>query len=173
MMRLSLLAFLLLVSLTGAAQRPSPAPDWKPLDFLVGDWIGKGGGGPDQGSGNFSFHFDLEKHVLVRRNVADYPAANDRPAYHHEDLMVIYREDRSRDLLADYFDTEGHVIRYQVQPNEPSNTAVFISDASTNSPRFRLTYKKVAEGLQGTFEIAPPGKPEEFKLYLQWTAVAK
>lgn len=170
-MRLCLLPLLLVISVAGRAQQPSPAPDWKPLDFLVGDWIGKGGGGPGQGSGNFSFHFDLDEHVLVRRNLANYPAANGRAAYHHEDLMVVYPDDETKKLVADYFDTEGHVIRYRVQ-DAPSG-AIFLSEAAANGPRFRLTYKKTTGGLEGTFEIAPPGKPEEFKLYLKWTAIPK
>lgn len=169
-MRLCLLSLLLLVSLAGRAQQSSHAPDWKPFDFLVGDWVANGGGGPGQGSGNFSFHFDLEKHVLVRKNTANYPAANGRPAYHHEDLMIIHPTDETNDFSADYFDTEGHVIRYRVQPNAPSGTVIFMSEPAVNSPRFRLGYKKIASGLEGNFEIASPGKPEDFKLYLQWTA---
>lgn len=165
-----LLLFLLLVPAAGRAQQPSSAPDWKPLDFLVGDWVAKGGGGPGQGSGNFSFHFDLDNHVLVRKNTANYPAANGRPAYHHADLMIIHPEDQTNDFSADYFDTEGHIIRYRVQPNAPSGTAIFVSEPAANSPRFRLTYKRIASGLEGSFEIAAPGKPEDFKPYLQWTA---
>jgi hypothetical protein len=172
-MRSCLLSFLLLVCVYSVAQQPSPAPDWKSLDFLIGDWIGTGGGGPGQGSGSFSFHFDLAKQVVLRRNSADYPATNRRAAYHHEDLMVIHSDDRSDNFSADYYDTEGHVIRYRVQPGAPSGTAIFLSEVVGNAPRFRLTYKKIATGLEGSFEIAPPGKPEEFKPYLKWAAVPK
>ena len=37
--------------------------------------------------------------------------------------------------------------------------------------RFRLTYTRSSSTtLRGTFEIAPPGKPDAFALYLSWTA---
>jgi hypothetical protein len=47
--------------------------------------------------------------------------------------------------------------------------AVFSSDPTGGGPRFRLSYKLQADGgLDGEFEIAPPGAPDAFKSYLTW-----
>jgi hypothetical protein len=81
--------------------------------------------------------------------------------------MVIYPQGPA--LRADYYDSEGHVIRYAVQAD--SGGAVFLSDAVAGLPRFRLTYALVADStLTGRFEIASPDKPEEFQPYLAWSA---
>jgi len=150
------------------AQSPS---NWDRWQFLIGDWVGEGGGEPGQGGGAFSFHPDLEGRVLVRKNRADYPATKDRPAYHHEDLMVIYPEGST--ARAVYFDNEGHVIHYATEfPGE--GTVVFVSDARSAEPRFRLTYTKLGPDKAGIrFEIAPPGKPAAFARYIEATAHRK
>jgi hypothetical protein len=60
------------------------------------------------------------------------------------------------------------VIRYSVGAPAPGES-VFVSDASTSEPRYRLTYKLDPSGvLKGEFAIAPPGQPEAFKTYLTW-----
>ena len=136
----------------------------KALEWLQGEWTGEGGGDPGQGKGGFSFRLDLDRHVLVRKNFSDYPATKDRPAAHHEDLMIVH-PDAGGKLAAIYFDNEGHVIRYQVTASERS--ATFLSDALAATPRYRLTYTMTAsDTVNIRFEIAPPGKPEEFKTYL-------
>ena len=93
----------LLLPLLGILFLTVPAPDnraeardpWSAWKFLVGEWVGEGGGHPGQGTGSFSFTFDLQNRVLVRRNQADYPFNKDRPSYRYEDLIVIYLEPES------------------------------------------------------------------------------
>ncbi len=154
---------------------PAPAPPqvpaadpWEALQFLVGNWEGEGSGEPGHGRGSFSFRFDLEKHVLVRRNRADYPATKDRAAYSHEDLMVIYPEGVPSEFRAIYFDNEGHVIHYTTAISPDRKMVQFLSPPAPGAPRFRLTYIKLDEkSLRIQFEIAPPGKPEAFSTYLE------
>lgn len=101
--------------------------------------------------------------MIVRANHAEYPAAKDRPAYVHDDLMIIYRESEIGPFQAIFFDNEGHVIRYVVEvfPNEKA--IEFLSEASPSGPRFRLTYTKTGpDSLVLKLEMAPPGKPEAF-----------
>jgi hypothetical protein len=145
------------------------------LSFLLGEWEGRGGGGPGQGSGWFSFSPDLQQKVVVRRNHSDYPAAEGRAAYSHDDLMVIYTLAAGRPLQAIYFDSENHVIRYQVRLDAAASpgrqAAVFLSDAAPPSPRFRLTYQMTGpDALDLTFEIAPPDKPDAFARYITASA---
>jgi hypothetical protein len=151
------------------AQNPGGDP-FHALRFLMGEWIADGPAAA--GIGSFEFTPDVQGNVLVRRNHAEYPAANGRPAANHDDLMVIYHEGMPATVRAIYFDNEGHVIRYAVDAGAP-DAVTFISEAGPR-PRYRLSYKKLPDGrLGGRFEISPPGKPEEFKTYLEWTAKRK
>ena len=72
-------------------------------------------------------------------------------------LELVYYPQRQRKLRADYWDSEGHVIRYEVQ-STAAKRLVLLSEARTGAPRFRLTYVWPQPGtLELTFEIAPPG----------------
>jgi len=146
------------------AQAPTPPADpLAPVRFLVGEWQGDGDGRPGQSSGAATFSFELQGKILVRRSHADYPAANGRPASHHEDLMTLFVE--SGQLNALFLDNEGHVIRYLVTSVPEGVT--FTSEPG-QGPRFRLTYLRKSETLATLrFEIAPPGKPEAFSTYLE------
>ncbi len=156
-----------------SAQESKDLDAWASWQFLVGEWAGEGGGEPGRGTGAFSFHFDLQGKVLVRRNRADYLATKDRPAYSHEDLMVVYMEPGGA-ARAIYFDNEGHVIHYTAAFSEEDRSLTFLSGALPAAPRFRLTYtKKDKDGLAIKFEIAPPGKPDAFSIYLQADARRK
>jgi hypothetical protein len=164
------------------APRPVPAPAPAPLRavdavqpgpwdawlFLAGDWTGSGSGSPGQGSGKFSFKFDLGGKVLIRHNVADYPATKERPAFRHEDLMTIYPDPAGSGMKADYFDNEGHVIHYSATAE--GGHWIFLSDPAPG-PRFRLTYSKLTgSSLEIKFEIAGPQPDAPFKTYITATA---
>jgi hypothetical protein len=141
---------------------------WGPVEYLVGDWTGEGGGGPGQGSGSFSFKPDLQGKILVRKNRAEYPATKERAAFVHDDLMVVYRDAPEAGLYAIYFDSEGHTIRYEVQAPPDGGEVVFVSGAEPSAPRYRLTYTRVEQNrLKIKFEIAPPGKSEQFTTYIE------
>jgi hypothetical protein len=149
------------------AQARSTITPIAPLRFLVGTWDSAGGGAPGQANGTATFAPGLQDRVLIRTSFAEYPAAGDRPASRHDDLMVIYAVN-DKDLRADYYDSEGHVIRYAVR-SPGAGRASFLSDALPDAPRYRLTYDLRADGvLAGSFEVAPPGQPGAFTSYLTW-----
>jgi hypothetical protein len=160
-----LLAAALLVPTGAAAQQPSDP--LAAVSFLVGDW--RAVDTPAGERGAFSFRRDLQNHVLVRVNEAVYAATPSKPASRHDDLMVVYAEDGV--LKADYFDSEGHVIRYTAR-TEP-NRVVFVSAPDPRGPRYRLTYARAGDVLNGSFELAAPDAPETFKPYLAWKARPK
>ncbi len=149
---------------------PAAAAGLEDLKPLLGHWEGSGGGAPGPSAGATDFTLGLQGRVIVRNNFAEYPAANGKPASRHDDLMVIYAAGPG--LRADYWDNEGHVIRYAVAA-EPGGSFAFTSDAAAGSPRFRLTYAVAGDRMQGRFEMAPPDKPEAFAKYLEWTAARK
>jgi hypothetical protein len=149
------------------------ASSWHAWQFLLGEWVGEGGGSPGEGAGTFSFSTDLQGRVLVRRGHTDFPPTQNRPAFSHDDLMVLYR-DEANPVRAMYFDNEGHVIRYATAFSGDSNSVIFLSDTIPGAPRFRLTYAKRGEGLvEVRFDIAPPGTPDAFRQYLKATARRK
>src|SRR5262249_15309755 len=90
---------------------PPLAKELEALRFLLGDWRGEGGGQPGQAAGDFSFTPTLQGRVVVLKSFADYPATADKPAYRHDDLMVLYAGEAGG-LRADYYDNEGHLIHY-------------------------------------------------------------
>jgi hypothetical protein len=139
-----------------------------PLKFLLGRWEAVSSGKHGEASaGSATFSRNLQERVITRTSYAEYPAGNSRPAFRHEDLMVIYVDIDSL-VKADYYDNEGHVIRYHVRTPSDSE-AVFVSTMVSGSPTYRLTYRMTAvDQVSGTFEFAPPGKPDAFTAYMSW-----
>jgi hypothetical protein len=136
---------------------------WKKLDFLFGEWTGSAAekdtplGG---GHGSFSFEPELNRKIIVRHNHAGYDSGTQ-----HDDLMVIYLDAPNETPRAIYFDTEGHVIRYNLAFPSAARV-VFETDAAQPGPRYRLTYWTEGESLNGRFEVAAPAG--EYKTYLNW-----
>jgi hypothetical protein len=148
-------------------------PDWFAFQFLVGEWVGQGGGAPGQGGGSLVFEFDLQGQVLLRKNHVEFPPAQGQPAFAHDDLTVIYTLP-SGGKQAVYFDNEGHVIHYTVGMTEDGTMITFVSEPLPSSPRFRTTYiKGKDETMTIRFEIAPPDQPDGFTIYTEGTATRK
>jgi hypothetical protein len=143
------------------------AEDWGPVRFLIGTWKGEGGGQPGQGSGGFSFTPDLLGAVLIRKNYAEYPPADRKPGFRHEDLMVVYRDASSKQLRATYYDSEGHVIAYGIKA--AGQEVLFVSEGAPDTTRYRLTYTSAgSDRLKLKFKIAPPGN--DFATYIEASA---
>jgi hypothetical protein len=172
MRRLTLLylGFYLLPALANAQQ--AKAPDvWGPWRFLVGEWTAAASGEPGQGKGMFSFAVELQGKILVRRGRTDFPATSARPAFSHEDLLIVYAESGAAPNRAIYFDNEGHVIQYRTTFDAQGKVLTFLSESSPQAPRQRLTYTQNADGtLKVTFALAPPGKPEAFVTHVEGVA---
>lgn len=167
-------ATLVLLLNFGVTQESSTKISLDELRFLIGEWEGGGEGEPGTGKGMFSFEFDLQNKIIVRKNYADYPATASRPAARHDDLMIIYLDKTSNQVLAEYFDSEGHKISYKVIPSSDHAAVTFLSEPSDLQPRYRLSYLKLKDGtLSGKFEVARPGQSEAFKKYLEWIARKK
>lgn len=150
------------------AQKPPDDPwrDWRPF---LGTWKATGSGEPGQGVGDFTFQTELQNTILTRHSYAEYPASGDKPAYRHDDLMVIYVDPATNRPKAYFWDNEGHFIRYDVELS--GGKLLFVSDAAQPGPHFRLTYAKTRDdALNLTFEIAPPNERENFKKYIEASA---
>ncbi|HUI54202.1 MAG TPA: hypothetical protein VLY04_04485 [Bryobacteraceae bacterium] len=156
------LAVLALLTIGSVAQAQDADP-WKNMEFLLGKWTGVAGEKDTQigaGQGSFSFERELSGKIVVRRNNAAYESGA-----RHEDLMVIYLDAPNDTPRGIYFDSEGHVIRYNL--TFPSaDRAVFESDGTQAGPRYRLTYWMEGGSLNGKFEIG--GQAGEYKTYMSW-----
>ena len=140
--------------------------DWSRFQQLTGHWVGEGNGQPGQGTGGFSFQADLEGNILVRKSHTEFPATTAKAAFAHDDLMVIYPDFNGVPSKAIYWDNERHTIEYLVTFTD--KTIVFTSAASQYMPRFRLSYETIdATTINVKFEMANPGSPDEFKMYLE------
>src|SRR5262249_58817840 len=150
--RLFLTALLTFAALSWNTAHAAPPSQLKPLDFLLGDWDAIRAKA-DDASGKTTFSRALQDRVIERKNFADYPGANGKPASRHDDMMLIYATGDA--VRADYFDSEGHVIHYAVT-SPATNQAVFVSDATPRGPPYRLTCKLRRDWpLQRQFAVPP------------------
>ena len=163
------LTFVFVLSATVVSQEKQDG--WAKLRFLIGNWEATGGGAPGHATGEFSFALDLQNKVMVRKSHTAYPAAGGRPAFAHDDLMILYSI--GDEVRADYYDNEGHVIRYAGEVAGDGQTITFLSDPIASQPRFRLTYvRRPANELTINFEIAAPNT-NDFKVYVEGIAQKK
>jgi hypothetical protein len=175
MKTLLLLVLLLLSPMATFAQNAAPDlwADWK---FLLGEWTaGESSGVPGQADKGsfFTLTPELQGKALVRKNHAEYPAANGRPAIVHDDLMIVYRVPSAIGkvaIKAFYSDSEDHAIDYNVSLTPDKKRIVFLSEEHAGAPHYRLTYEDVQPGtVKVLFEIAPPDKPGQFTKYVEAT----
>jgi hypothetical protein len=137
---------------------------WDKWNWLIGEWVGEGSGLPGQGGGGFSFKFDLDKKILVRKSHSEYPVTKDKPAIVHEDLMIVYPDNTGTPGKAIYFDNESHIIHYTITYSDKS--IQLTSDKSVNVPAFRLTYISLDDSTVNTkFEMSQDG--EKFMIYIE------
>jgi len=146
------------------------ATDWEAWKYLLGEWEGGHEGDPGEGYGKFSFSFELDENILVRRNRTVFPPTQEHAGYAHDDLLIIYTEFTGA-RRAIYFDNEEHVIHYEADVSPDQKTITLESDPTPSAPQFRFTYIKTGEdALEARFEMAPPGAPGAFAMYLEGTA---
>jgi len=160
------IGLLFLICQTALSQQAAPKTGWDSLKFLLGKWVGEGTSEVGEGAGYFTFEVSLNGKALVRKNHSEYPATKDRPKVVHEDLMIVYLDSATKQPRAFYADSEGNVINYTVSSD--GKTVVFLSDAQTTGPRYRLTYIVTQpDKMSLTFEVAPPDKPDQFKQFIE------
>jgi hypothetical protein len=166
MKRLVLLGLLMLCCQTALAQPSEQSLD--SLKFLVGKWTGEGTNESTAGSGFFTFEPDLQNKVLVRKNHAEYPAANGRPAAIHDDVLIVFADTAAKQIRGFYTDSEGNTINYIVSVSSDGGRVVFLSDPKDAGTRYRLTYRVTQPGrMTLTFESAPPDTPDAFKQFIE------
>jgi hypothetical protein len=162
-MRTILVMAIVLFGLVGSSNAQQ-STTWNKWNWLMGEWVGDGGGQPGQGGGAFSFTFDLDKKVVIRKSHSEFKGSEGKPAVVHDDLMVVYLDFNGSPSKAIYFDNEGHTISYTV--TYPNNAVVLVSDRIPNVPIFRLSYIPLEDGsVNVKFEMSKDG--EKFMTYVE------
>lgn len=159
--------------LLAACLHAQGAEPWKPFQFLIGTWEAKTQGGSAQAaaSGTYSFQPELRNHILARHSTSAGCKGPTDFDCEHGDLLYVYQNAPGRPYQAIYFDSEGHVIHYEVSFPTPS-TAVFLSAPSQQAPQFRLSYELKGSAMLGKFQMRMPGQTE-FRSYLEWSGEKK
>ncbi len=145
---------------------------WVKWKHLCGSWIGAENGQPGQGTGAFTFQSDLDSNILVRKSSTTFPASKSRPAFTHNDLLIVYRDTSGNPAKAIYFDNENHVLNYNITYNDSS--IVMTSEILPNLSQFRLSYVTLSsKKVNVKFEIALPPDHSKFMIYLEGKALKK
>lgn len=142
------------------------------LNYLVGDWVDdRRSGEPGTATaGGESWRVDLGGQVLIRMGWCEFPATTSRPAFRHEDLLILYPEgdDAMRGI---FWDNEGHTIHYPNVTMQPGGKGIMLSsERSVPGPRQQLLYDFAEpDRLAAVFSLLVPGSPD-FRPYLTWTS---
>ncbi len=134
---LPVLTTLLATAVSAQSPAPGPVTSLEALRFLEGTWEAKT---PALASGatvpgTYAFRRELDGHILARHSSNDGckgPADFDCD---HRDLLYIYQDGPLQPVQAIYFDSEGHVIHYDVSTPDATK-AVLLSPASKSGPQF-------------------------------------
>ncbi|MGD0588666.1 MAG: hypothetical protein ABSA63_07760 [Thermoplasmata archaeon] len=141
-----------------------------PLEYLVGNWnVTNRTGSPGVATGGEeSWLSEVGGTLLTRRSWCEFPQTPQRPAFRHEDLLVIYVDSESR-LQGVFWDNEGHVHFYRhVQVAVGGDGVRLVTDAAIPGPRQALEYQFLPPNrTSAVFSLLVPGAPD-FKPYLQW-----
>jgi hypothetical protein len=163
-MKIKLIVTIVLTGFLSVCFGQQSSGTWDKWNWLTGEWMGEGSGQPGQGGGTFSFKFDLDQKVLVRKSHSEYPASENKPRIIHDDLMIVSLDYFGAPTKAIYFDNEGHTINYTVTYSDKS--IILTSDKIPNVPVFRLTYTLLDKEIVDTkFEMSQDG--EKFMTYIE------
>jgi len=168
-----ILPLFLALPLAAQSTSSSATGSWKSLSFLQGTWEAKAKGSQSvSATGTYTFRSELANHILARHSTTNAgckgPATFDCK---HGDLLYIYQDAPGKQFRAIYFDSEGHVIHYNVS-TPGTRTAIFLSDRSQPGPQFRLMYELNGAVMSGKFQMRMPGETE-WKSYLEWSGAKR
>lgn len=143
---------LLILPLHSLSQSSS---SWNKWDWLTGEWDGEGSGIPGEGFSNFTFSFDLDSSILVRKSHSDFSAGDFKRRVIRDEIMIVYLTNGEPEN-AILFNNEGHTIKYTITYRDSS--IVLTSEPVTNSPSFRFTYEKInRDSVKTRFEMSRDG----------------
>jgi hypothetical protein len=149
----------------GFSQQTSKPDKWS---WLIGEWKDI----VSRQSGNetitFSFAYDLDKKVIVRKSQTQYTDKTAGQKIIHQELMIIYPDQSGKSNKAICFDNEGHIINYKI--TFEGKAVIFKNYDRGNSPVYRLTYMRTGDGtISRKFELSRDG--ENFTTYEEGNSI--
>ncbi|MFA6979309.1 MAG: hypothetical protein WC209_08310 [Ignavibacteriaceae bacterium] len=165
----SVLVLILLLPILSYGQTSKQDSIWKPFQCFIGDWTGKGGGEPGEGTYERSYKFIFNKKYIEVKNKSVYPPTKDNPNGEiHEDIGYISFDKTRNIFVLRQFHKEGFVNQYKQDTiSTDGKRIVFISEAIENIKtgwRAKETYQIFGDSeISETFELAPPQK--DFEIY--------
>ncbi len=152
----------------GAQQANAPEDAMKPLQFLIGRWVGTSEGQPGAGSVQRSYTRILNSKYIQVTNESIYPPQEKNPkGERHEDMGMFSFDANRQRLVLRQFHVEGFVNQYIAEPGAVGPPLVFTTEAIENIPpgwRARESYRALGPNeIEEVFELAEPGK--EFEVY--------
>ena len=154
--------------LAQSPQVAAGADPFRSLAFLEGTWDANvQNNAAIHLAGRYTFDRELNGHVLARHATSD-PGCKAPTSFDcsHSDLLYVFQDAPGSALKADYFDSEGHVIHYDV--TTPTPTSVVFLSAPGPGPQFKLSYELTGKVMAGKFQMHMPG-PGEWHTYLEWS----
>jgi len=137
-----------------------PKPDFSPVDWLVGEWIGKTTDQRAPGEIHLSVSYQLDKRVMLLRGETSLQATKTSPAMKESWLGVLTSDRGTGGFLLRTFSNTGFITRYRVTVEGPET---HINPEGGEQPPpgwlFRTVIKRTdPQEFVETVQAAPPNK---------------
>jgi hypothetical protein len=137
-----------------------PKQDFSPVDWLVGEWVGKTIDRRAQGEIRLSVRFELDKQVMLFRGEASFQATKTSPAMKESWLGVLTSDRGAGGFLLRMFSSTGFITQYRVTVEGPET---YINPEGGEQPPpgwlFRTIIKRTdPQEFIETVQAAPPNK---------------
>lgn len=138
-----------------------PPPDFSQVEWLIGDWSGKTTERDLQGEIHLSATYDLDKRVMILREMISLPATRTIPAASETWMGVLTVSRPGAGFILRAFSSTGFVTRYRVTVEDAE--IHFNPDGGDQAPPgwlFRRIMTRInTDELTETVQGAPPQKP--------------
>jgi len=147
------------------------------FDFLIGKWQGVESGSAGDGIGFRTYEYDLNKYVIVEKNMSTFPKSEEKPRGEvHRDFGVMTYNSNDSSIVFRQFFIEGFTNIYVLDKKVSTQEKfVFVTREIENSPgnwKARVTLLKMSDSeFKETFEIASDGKNFSQLLQNHWVKV--
>lgn len=147
------------------------------FDFLIGKWQGVESGSAGDGIGFRTYEYDLNKYVIVEKNISTFPKSEEKPRGEvHRDFGVMTYNSNDSSIVFRQFFIEGFTNIYVLdEATSTKEKFVFVTREIENSPgnwKARFTLSKMSNNeFKETFEIASDGKNFSQLLQNHWIKV--
>lgn len=137
-----------------------PKPDFSPVDWLVGEWIGKTTDQKAQGEIRLSVSYELDKQAMLLRGESSFQATKTSPAIKESWLGILTSNRGAGGFLLRMFSSTGFITRYRVTVEGPET---HINPEGGEQPPpgwlFRTVIKRTEpQEFVETVQAAPPNK---------------